>query len=221
VILIGQYDSPYVRRVAVSLTLLGHAFEQAPLSVFGDAEKLRSINPLGRVPALVLGRDPAADPVLVDSGAILDWLDELAGPERALLPPYGPCRQAQLELIALATGCADKVIALAYETRLRPAAVRWGEWTARCRTQAESGLAALEHRLRAARPLEADGGWVGGPRIGQADVTIACLVGYVNLAHPALLDGPYPALVALAAQCEKLPAFAETKPAAYVLSAGS
>src|ERR1051325_8557462 len=98
-ILVGQYDSPFVRRVAVSLRVLGFAYEHDTRSVFGDFDSMRTTNPLGRVPSLVLddGR------VLIDSAAILDWLDETAGPDRALLPRSGPLRQRALRLIALAT----------------------------------------------------------------------------------------------------------------------
>ena len=53
-ILIGQYDSPFVRRVGIALTLYGLPFEHKPWSTFGDAEKIRPYNPLTRVPTLVL-----------------------------------------------------------------------------------------------------------------------------------------------------------------------
>ncbi|MEZ5776045.1 MAG: glutathione S-transferase N-terminal domain-containing protein, partial [Hyphomicrobiaceae bacterium] len=45
-ILIGQYDSPFVRRVGIALGLYGMAFEHRPWSVFGDADKIRALNPL-------------------------------------------------------------------------------------------------------------------------------------------------------------------------------
>ncbi len=82
VILIGQYDSPFVRRVAIALRLYGMPFEHRPWSVFGDADALAAYNPLKRVPTLVLDDGD----VLIDSAIILDWLDEVAGPERALFP---------------------------------------------------------------------------------------------------------------------------------------
>ena len=78
--LIGHYDSPFVRRVGMSLHILGMPFERQLLSVFSNADELRAYNPVGRVPALVLDDGE----VLVDSAAILDHLDEVAGPERAL-----------------------------------------------------------------------------------------------------------------------------------------
>src|SRR6188474_1606920 len=86
--LIGHYDSPFVRRVGVSLTVLGIPFERQLLSVFSNAEAMRAFNPLVRVPALVLDDGEC----LIDSAAILDHLDESVGPERALLPASGKAR---------------------------------------------------------------------------------------------------------------------------------
>ena len=81
-ILIGMFDSPFVRRVAVSMNLLELPFEHRNWSVGKDFELIRQFNPLGRVPALVLADGES----LIDSAAILDFLDDLVGPERALLP---------------------------------------------------------------------------------------------------------------------------------------
>src|SRR5215475_3705274 len=88
-ILVGQYDSPYVRRVAVSLRALGFDYEHDTRSVFGDFESMRQTNPLVRIPSLVFDDGE----VLIDSGAILDWLDETVGPARALIPRAGPERR--------------------------------------------------------------------------------------------------------------------------------
>src|SRR6185369_966500 len=106
---------PYVRRVAVSLIVLGLPFERSLLSVFRHAEEMRRFNPLGRVPSLVL--DDGA--TLIDSAAILDYLDDLVGPDRALLARSGAARRDGLSITALATGCIDKAIAIAYEHRRR------------------------------------------------------------------------------------------------------
>jgi len=86
-ILIGQYDSPFVRRVAIPLRLYGHAYEHRPWSTFGDADRIAQYNPLRRVPTLVLDDGE----VLIDSVTILDHLDSLAGP-RALIQPTGAPR---------------------------------------------------------------------------------------------------------------------------------
>ena len=115
-ILVGQYDSPNVRRVAVTLGVLGFAFDHDTRSVFGDFDSMRTVNPLGRIPSLIL----ADGTTLIDSAAILDWLDQTVGPERALLPPGGLARQQALQRLALASGVIDKVMASAYERLVRP-----------------------------------------------------------------------------------------------------
>lgn len=60
--LIGQYDSPFVRRVAVAMQIYGMAYEHLTWSTFGDAKKLAAFNPLRRVPVLVLdGGEPITE----------------------------------------------------------------------------------------------------------------------------------------------------------------
>ena len=191
-ILIGQLDSPYVRRVAVSLVVLGVPFERRLLSVFRHAEEMRRFNPLGRVPALVLDDGT----VLIDSAAILDHLDDLVGPDRALLPRAGAARRDGLRVMALATGCIDKAMAIAYEHR-RPRELMDANWIARCRGQLDAGLAALEESVQpSAEPLM------------QPQITTAAALGYVRLRVPdAVAAGRYPSLDTLAAACEVLPAF--------------
>lgn len=204
-ILVGQYDSPYTRRVAVSLGLLGFAFEQDPRSVFADFDSMRGTNPLGRVPSLIL----ADGTTLIDSSAILDWLDQQVGPEHALLPASGSSRQETLQRIALATGVIDKVMGAAYERFVRPERYRWPDWVARCRTQAEGGLRGL-----AAQP------WPVDAPVRQDWITTACMMRYVRLADPDLLPtGRYPTLDAVADRCEALPAFKATWPADYIVPA--
>jgi glutathione S-transferase len=202
-ILVGQYDSPYVRRVAVSLRVLGFAYEHDARSVFGDFDAMRTVNPLGRIPSLVLDDGE----VLIDSGAILDWLDQTVGPEGALLPPSGPERRRALQLIALATGAIDKIGAAAYERLIRPAALRWSEWIERCLTQGQGAIAVLAAET-----------WPAAAALSQAEITTACMIRYVLIADPDLLPpGRHPALDALSERCEATPAFEATWPAAYVL----
>src|SRR3954452_10295630 len=109
--LIGQYDSPFVRRVAIALRLYGLAFEHRPWSTFSDADKIAPYNPLRRVPTLVL----EGGEVLIESGAILDHLDEMVGPAKAMIAEGGPGRRHALKICALATGLADKAVSLVYE----------------------------------------------------------------------------------------------------------
>ncbi len=202
-ILVGQYDSPYVRRVAVSLRVLGFSYRHDQRSVFGDFDSMRQTNPLGRVPSLVL---PDGE-VLIDTWAILDWLDQQVGPERALLPAAGAPRRRALRLVALATGAIDKLGALVYERLIRPSAYRWPEWMERCRTQ---GMGAVEALAR--EP------WQAHDRLDQTEITTACTIGWLRLTGLGLVpEGRCPTLDALCARCEALPAFVATAPANYLV----
>ena len=213
-ILIGQYDSPFVRRVAVALRIYGFDYEHRPWSVFGDAEKLAAINPLRRVPTLILDDGET----LIESGAILDWLDERAGPARALIAERGPARRRALKICALATGLADKAVSLVYEREIhrRETAV----WQARSRSQIEGVLTALEEicpektieaamESRAAADAQGvPGPWWFGERVGHADIAVACALRFLREAHPDAFDARrWPRLAAHAEACEALEPF--------------
>ncbi|TAJ70830.1 MAG: glutathione S-transferase family protein [Phenylobacterium sp.] len=207
-ILIGQYDSPFVRRVAVALRLYGFDYEHRPWSVFGDAEKIAAINPLRRVPTLVTDDGEA----LLESGAILDWLDDLAGPDRGLIARTGVERRQALKVQALATGLADKAVSLVYERAIHQRSTP--VWVERCRAQIAGVLDALEAD-RAGR----SGDWWFGAGIGHADIAVGCVLRFVGEAHADLLDAErWPALTAHAARCEALPVFqAVSKPFSVTL----
>ncbi len=190
-ILIGQYDSPFVRRVAVALKLYAFPYDHRPWSVFADADQVRAYNPLGRVPTLVLDDGTA----LLESSAILDYLDQQAASD-ALIPPSGPARITALRRCALATGVAEKAVALIYEARFhaRPEP----DVVARI----DSQIAATLDALNADCP--ATGFW-HGESPGHADIALACATYFLAQVHPHLLH--HPALQAHSARCEALPAF--------------
>lgn len=196
-ILIGQYDSPFVRRVGIALHLYGLGYEHRPWSTFGDAEKIAQYNPLRRVPTLVL--DDGA--VVIESSAILDYLDETVGPEKALIPRHGVARRDGLKVCALATGLADKAVSLVYERVLHQQTSQ--AWVERCRSQIEDVLDALESD-RAGRTSAF---WFGGA-IGHADIAVACALRFTSDAHPQVFEARrWPALAAHAERCEALAAF--------------
>jgi len=195
--LIGQYDSPFVRRVAITLRRYGMAYKHVPWSVWSDADALGQVNPLRRVPTLVLEDGTA----LVDSAAIIDALDDQVGAERALLPRTGPARREALRLCALATGVGDKAASLFYETLLRDAPAQ--VWIDRCRRQIADTFDVLE----ADRARRTSSWWLGDS-IGQVDITVACVLRFVNDCHPGLFDGArWPQLATQAAHCEQLEDF--------------
>jgi len=196
-ILIGQYDSPFVRRVGIALTLYELPFEHRPWSVFGDGDRIAPLNPLVRVPTLEL--DDGL--VLVESHAMLDYLDGLVRPEEALFPRQEPERHRALRVAALAMGLAEKAVSLFYELRLHDQISE--AWAGRCRGQIAGVLAALE-RERAERC----GDWWSGERIGHADIALACALRFASDAHPDLVVlSDHPALEAHSARCEELEVF--------------
>lgn len=199
-LLIGMFDSPFVRRVAVSMRLLDIPFEHRNWSVGENAAEIRRYNPLGRVPALVLD----SGEVLIDSAAILDYLDELAGPERALLPRSGELRRTGLRLMAIAIGAAEKAVAQLYEVAFRPADKRHPPWVARCREQMENALAELDRACASLAP----NAWLLGAQLSQPDITVACA--YTLMFEGVGFDASrYPALAAHVARCEARPDFRE------------
>lgn len=197
-LLIGMFDSPFVRRVAVSLKLLEIRFDHKNWSVGRDQAQIRKYNPLGRVPVLVLDDNE----IIMESGAILDYLDDRVGRDRSLLPVTGAPRRRALTLMALATGAADKAVLQIYENFFRPEDKRHEPWVRRLREQMDGALIVLEH---ACAGIEGDD-WLVDEGITQADVTVACAFTYINEALK-LPPGLYPNLRRHVTRCEKLPAF--------------
>jgi glutathione S-transferase len=206
-ILVGQYDSPFVRRVAVSLRYLGVAYEHDTRSIFGDFDAMRQINPMGRIPSLILDGGEC----LIDSGAILDWIDQTVGPQRALIPPAGVARRDALQRIALASGAIEKIGGgVNYERLIRPKALRWNDWIERCGVQGRGALAALD-RLS----------WPDHEGLNQSEITTGCLLGYLTVTAPDFLPpGLYPTLEALWTRLCARPEFVATSFDHYAVPRG-
>jgi len=204
-ILIGRDLSPFTRRVAISLTMLGLPFERKQLSTVTDASEVAAYNPLRRVPALELD----SGEVLIDSAAILDHIDETVGPERALIPAKGPDRRRILKLVALALGVMEKAVAAYYERTRRPAETRHLPWLHQLEEQVQNGLEALEAEA------SADGPWLALARMTQADISAVCALDFVSATSPYLLDElRLPKLTELSERLSAKPAFLSTKPKA-------
>ncbi len=196
-ILIGQYDSSFVRRVGIALTLYGLPFEHRPWSTFSDKEKIRPINPLMRVPTLVLDDGDA----LFDSHLIIAHLESVVAPERSLWPSGEPDRHRALGVTALASGVADKGVSLFYEQRLH--AEVSPVWVERCRAQIAGALAMIEEDRAERRSAY----WFG-ETIGHADIAVACSVRHVTEALPDVVTmQDYPELALHCERLEALPVF--------------
>ena len=194
--LVGMLDSPYVRRVAVAMLLVGTPFRHRSISLFRQVDAFGALSPLLKAPSLVLDDATA----IVDSSVILEYLAALSPALRARTPGAS----ANPALAAHVTGAAltvcEKAVQLYYEHHLRAPGERSESWLARVRRQLDAGLAQLER----AAPRE---GWLTG-ELGLADITAVCAVGFVRGALSDAVDvAACPALLAYAARAEALPAF--------------
>jgi glutathione S-transferase len=197
VILIGQYDSPFVRRVGIALTLQGLAYRHEPWSAFGDAERISACNPLTRVPTLVLDDGD----VILDSHAIIDHLETIAPPGIRMLPRDEPARRRAMRTMSLALGMADLAVSLFYELRLHQAV---SPLLVERRTGQIKAAAALLESERATITTP----FARGDQIGHDDIALAVAAAFVAEAHPGLLELPrLPTLTAFCARAEALPVF--------------
>ncbi|WP_420995122.1 glutathione S-transferase [Cupriavidus sp. 30B13] len=200
--LIGMLDSPYVRRVAISLRLLGIPFEHKPVSVFSTFAQFQAINPVVKAPTLVCDNGT----VLMESGLILDYLEAVAG--RSLMPADLSALQHAARVAGLALAACEKTVQIVYECNLRPDEKQYEPWLSRVHGQLGAAYAALEKEI-AGTALPADEG-----RLTQADVTTAVAWRFTQMMLPQAVDGAaYPALAAFSAAAEALPAFRDTPPA--------
>ncbi len=196
--LIGMLDSPYVRRVAISLQLLGLTFEHRSISVFRGFDEFRRINPVVKSPSLVC--DDGA--VLMDSSLILDYAETMAAPRRSLMPSGMADRQHALRCIGLALAACEKGVQIIYE-RLRPADKQHAPRIERVRGQLLAPLAGLEAEVTQRPPA------AHRDTIDEAGVTCAVAWHFLRETLPDFVDPtPFPRLAAYSARVETLPEFA-------------
>jgi glutathione S-transferase len=200
-LLIGVNRSPYTRRVAITLKLYGVPFEQHDISGFGNRAEVRTANPLGRIPALVLDDDET----LIDSAAIVDHLDQTYGGAEPLTPASGPQRRVVLKVAALMMGACDKGLHAAYERNHHPTEKVHQPWIDDCLAQMRGALMAVDAITDPAEP------YLLLSRLTQADVTAFIAE---RLARGLKIDtkSEMPRLHALAMRLLERPAFRSTEP---------
>ena len=194
-------DSPYVRRCAVSMKLMGVAFEHQAVSVFRHMERFRAINPVIKAPSFVCDDGT----VLMDSTLILDYLENCAAPGKRLMPAGGAARQEALRLTGLALAACEKCVQIVYEKEQRPEEKRHDPWLERVAAQANAAFDELERSVARSRP------WLQGDRPNAADVIVACAWRFGQFYKlQEVAAGKYPALVAYSQRAEALPEFSST-----------
>lgn len=196
--LIGMLDSPYVRRVAVSLQLLGLRFEHQPVSVFSTFAQFQRINPVVKAPSLVC--DDGV--VLMDSTLILQYAEAMAAPRASLMPRGMAELKRSLRITGLALAACEKSVQIVYEHELRPSEKLHQPWVSRVTGQLLAAYGALEAELTH-QPLVAS-----RAGIDQAGVSTAIAWHFTQQMLPqVVVAANYPALQAFSRQAEALPEF--------------
>jgi len=197
--LIGMLDSPYVRRVAISLRCLGIPFEHKSVSVFSTFEQFQKINPVVKAPTLICDDGE----VLMESTLILEYAEALAAPGKSLMPSGIAERQHALRVIGLALAACEKTVQTVYERNLRPPEKHHEPWLARVRGQMLAAYGALETEVRR-KPLT----------MNQAGITAAVAWQFTQGILPgAVAVSEYPALHEFSAGAERLAEFVAFPPA--------
>lgn len=199
--LIGMMDSPYVRRVAIALHVLGIPFEHRGVSVFSQYDEFAQINPVVKAPTLV--DDDGT--VLIDSTLILDYLDHKVPAAQRLLPEERQERTFALRVNGFALAAMEKTIQQVYERQLRPEERQHEPWFDRVNAQMHAAWGVLD------KLIEGRQGWLCAGRITQADITAAVAWRFTQFVLPGAVDpARYPAVAAFSARAEALPEFVAT-----------
>jgi glutathione S-transferase len=197
--LIGMMDSPYVRRVAVSLKFMGVPFTSERVSVFRNYDQFAAINPVVKAPTLVTDEGD----VLMDSSLILEHIERRVAPERSLTPSDLRQHARSQHIIGLALAACDKAVSIVYERELRPTERQHQPWVDRIRGQTIAAFNVLE------RVLGGGDRWLFGARPMQADITTAVVWRFTMYRiSDAISAADYPGLSAFSARAEALPEFA-------------
>ena len=191
-------DSPYVRRVAISLQFMGLPFEHRSVSVFRDFEQFSAINPVVKAPSLICDDGE----VLMDSTLILEYAESMATKRRTLMPREATARQRSLRILGLALVACDKTVQIVYEQNLRPAEKLHQPWIDRVSGQLLAAYGALETSLHEKPP--------NGTRetIEQDGIAVAVGWRFTQAIFPEVVAATrYPALSRFSAGAEALPEF--------------
>ena len=201
--LLASLASPYTRKVRVVLAEKRIDCEMELVDVQPPDNPVNALNPLGKVPTLVLDDGTA----LFDSRVIVEFLDN-ASPISRLIPEDNRERVAVRRWEALADGTLDAGLLIRYES-LRPKKEQSATWAAKQLGKLQRGLALIAGEL-GERP------WCHGERYSLADIAVGCCLGWVEFRKPGGAEWrpEYPNLVRFYEKLMERPAFAETAPKA-------
>ena len=198
--LIGMLDSPFVRRVAISLDILGVPFEHEAVSVFSTFARFQAINPVVKAPTLICDDGT----LLMDSNLMLQYVESTGTASLFAADPVD--RRHEFQALGLALAACEKSVQIVYEQKLRPQEAQYAPWIARVSGQLLAAYAALEHEV-ASRPA------LFSSSTTQAAITTAVAWQFTQSMLAGVVPAAsHPALVALATRLEGSAAFLKYPP---------
>ncbi|MBV6474709.1 MAG: glutathione S-transferase [Rhodocyclaceae bacterium] len=165
--LIGSLTSPYARKARIVLAEKKIEYEFVLDNPWDAASGVPRLNPLGKVPVLVLDDDST----LFDSRVIVEYLDGVS-PNNRLLPAAGRERIRVKRWEALADGVLDAAVAAFLEAK-RPKKERSASWIARQREKIDRSLEMMSEEL-------GEQPWCAGNAFSLADVAVGTALGYLD-----------------------------------------
>jgi len=158
--LIISKTSPYSRKVRILIREKCVDVEEIATLPFDDEDVLHTANPLGKVPALLVG-----ETAIYDSPVICEYLDSV---DKPWLPRKSKAHWQQKTLHALGDGIIDAVLTFRME-RIRPQEQWWDFWAMRQENATGRALIHLEEIVD-----ELGEPWQYG------NLAIACALGYID-----------------------------------------
>ena len=201
--LLGSVPSPYTRKVRIVLAEKKIDCDFEVVDVLPAENPVNALNPLGKVPTLMLDDGTA----LFDSRVIVEFLDSVS-PISRLIPDDNRERVAVRRWEALADGCLDAGLLIRYES-LRPKKEQSKDWSDKKIGKLRRGVATLAAEF-------GDKTWCHGDRYTLADIALGCCLGWIGFRKPGGIEwrDEYANLARHYDKLMERSAFAETAPPA-------
>ena len=198
--LIGSLTSPYVRKARVVLAEKKIEYDLILDNPWNADTGVTRLNPLGKVPVLVLDDDST----LFDSRVIVEYLDSVT-PNNRLLPIPGRERIRIKRWEALADGVCDAAVSALLEGK-RPKKEMSTSWIERHLDKVARGLEMMSEEL-------GEQPWCTGNTFTLADIVVGVALGYLVFRFPDIdWRTSHPNLARLYDELMERPSFAETVP---------
>ncbi|HET9643477.1 MAG TPA: glutathione S-transferase N-terminal domain-containing protein [Burkholderiaceae bacterium] len=204
--LIGSLTSPYVRKVRIVMAEKKLDY-QLILEDPWATDAVQKMNPLGKVPCLVMEGQDAITGAMFDSRVIVEYVDTLS-PVGKLIPPSGRDRVEVRTWEALADGLQDAAILARMEQNWHGRAD-----TERSKAWADRQMGKVSAAVKAMGQGLGDRNWCSGNHFTLADIAVGCALGYLDFRFPQInWRADHANLAKLTDKLATRPSFVDTLP---------